>query len=228
MTKRRVSLIFRSAFRQLPKMLRRVFGSSCRDCKKSHLEVERKFKISAEEFRALSARLLSQGFQLTGQVFMTDTFLPVLTEGDMMRLRVETMNDITKTILTRKKWVVVGGEREREETEKVTNDLAAGCLLELGERLAAGPLPSFSKDRDLYSRLAEDEHHKIVVALDTAEGLGEYSGHYMEIELLVPVDGDVAAARQQITSLAASLLGEERAFEQMSYQDMLKRSTITR
>jgi adenylate cyclase class IV len=224
MSNRRVSLVFRSAFRRLPKMLRRVFGRRCRDCKKTHLEVERKFKISSEEFRALSARLLSQGFQLTGQVFMTDTFLPVQVEGDMMRIRVETMNDITKTILTRKQWVTVGGERERQETERDTNDLAAGCLLELGERLAGGPLPSFSKDRDMYSRLAEDEHHQIVVALDTAEGLGEYSGHYMEIELLVPVDGDVQAARQQIASLAASLLGEERAFEQMSYQDMLKRS----
>lgn len=228
MTKRRVSLVFRSAFRQLPKILRRVFGSSCRDCKKSHLEVERKFKISDSEFRALSARLLSQGFQLTGQVFMTDTFLPVLTEGDMMRLRVETMNDKTKTVLTRKSWVVVNGDREREETEKETSELAAGCLLELGERLAGGPLPSFSKDRDLYSRLAEDEHHNIVVTLDTAEGLGEYSGHYMEIELLVPVDGDVQAARQQIATLAASLLGEERAFEQLSYQEMLKRSSAAR
>ncbi len=228
MTKRRVSLVFRSAFRQLPKILRRVFGSSCRDCKKSHLEVERKFKISDTEFRALSARLLSQGFQLTGQVFMTDTFLPVQTEGDMMRLRVETMNDITKTILTRKKWVDVGGEREREETEKETSELAAGCLLELGERLSGSPLPSFSKDRDMYSRLAEDEHHKIVVALDTAEGLGEYSGHYMEIELLVPVGGDVQSARQQIASLASSLLGEERPFEQLSYQEMLKRSSVAR
>lgn len=225
MSKRRVSLVFRTAFRRLPKMLRRVFGRSCRDCKKTHLEVERKFKISAEEFRALSARLLSQGFQLNGQVFMTDTFLPVQVEGDMMRIRVETMNDITKTILTRKQWVTVGGERERQETERETNELAAGCLLELGERLAGAPLPSFSKDRDMYSRLAEDEHHQIVVALDTAEGLGDYSGHYMEIELLVPVDGDVQAARQQIATLAASLLGEERAFEQLSYQDMLKRST---
>lgn len=224
MSKRRVSLVFRSAFRQLPKMLRRAFGRKCGDCKKTHLEVERKFKISAEEFRALSARLLSQGFQLTGQVFMTDTFLPVQTEGDMMRIRVETMNDITKTILTRKQWVTVGGERERQETERETNDLASGCLLELGERLTGGPLPSFSKDRDMYSRLAEDEHHKIVVALDTAEGLGEYSGHYMEIELLVPVDGDVQAARRQIATLAASLLGEERPFEQLSYQEMLKRS----
>ncbi len=225
MSKRRVSLVFRTAFRRLPKMLRRVFGRSCRDCKKTHLEVERKFRISAEEFRALSARLLSQGFQLTGQVFMTDTFLPVQVEGDMMRIRVETMNDITKTILTRKQWVTVGGERERQETERETNELSAGCLLELGERLAGAPLLSFSKDRDMYSRLAEDEHHQIVVALDTAEGLGDYSGHYMEIELLVPVDGDVQAARQQIATLAASLLGEEREFEQLSYQDMLKRST---
>ena len=226
MTKRRVSLVFRSAFRQLPKILRRVFGSNCQDCKKSHLEVERKFAISKEEFRALPARLLASGFQLTGQVFMTDTFLPVITEGDMMRIRVETMNDKTKQVLTRKKWVVVGGDREREETEKETSELAAGCLLELGERFAGGPLPSFSKDRDLYSRLAEDDHHNIVVALDTADGLGDYSGHYMEIELLVPVNGDVQAARQQIGSLASSLLGDERAFVQLSYQEMLKRSTL--
>lgn len=225
MSKRRFSLVFRSAFRQLPNLLRRAFGPKCRDCKKTHLEVERKFQISKEEFRALPARLLALGFQATGQVFMTDTFLPVSKEGDMMRLRVETMNDITKQILTRKKWVEIRGEREREEEEKVTSELAAGCLLELGERLAGSPLPSFSKDRDLYSRLAEDEHHKIVVSLDTAEGLGDYSGHYMEVELLVPVDGDVTAARLQITSLASSLLGEERAFVQMSYQDMLKRST---
>jgi adenylate cyclase class IV len=226
MSKRRISLVFRSAFRQLPKILRRVFGSNCRDCQKSHLEVERKFAISKEEFRALPARLIEQGFQLTGQVFMTDTFLPVLTEGDMMRIRVETMNDKTKQVLTRKKWVVIGGEREREETEKETTELAAGCLLELGERLVGGPLPSFSKDRDLYSRLAEDEHHNIVVTLDTAEGLGEYSGHYMEVELLVPVNGDVQAARLQIATIASGLLGDDRACVQMSYQDMLKRSTV--
>ncbi len=226
MSKRRVSLVFRSAFRQLPKILRRVFGGNCRECEKTHLEIERKFAISKEEFRALPARLLSAGFQLTGQVFMTDTFLPVITEGDMMRIRVETMNDRTKHILTRKTWVEVGGDREREETEKETNELAAGCLLELGERLSGGPLPSFSKDRDLYSRLAEDDHHQIVVSLDTADGLGDYSGHYMEIELLVPVNGNVQAARQQIASLASSLLGEEREFVKLSYQEMLKRSTL--
>lgn len=226
MKKRRISLVFRSAFRQLPRLLRRVIGRSCKDCKKTHLEVERKFKISDAEFRALPTRLLAQSFAFAGQVFMTDTFLPVINEGDMMRLRVETMNDRTKQILTRKEWVEADGERERQETEKETSELAAGCLLELGERLAGAPLPSFSKDRDLYSRLAEDEHHKIVVSLDTAEGLGEYSGHYMEIELLVPVGGDVQAARQQIASLACSLLGEEREFVQLSYQDMLKRSML--
>ena len=97
-------------------------------------------EFSKEEFRALPARLLALGFQATGQVFMTDTFLPVSKEGDMMRLRVETMNDITKQILTRKKWVEIRGEREREEEEKVTSELAAGCLLELGERLAGSPV----------------------------------------------------------------------------------------
>lgn len=225
MSKRRVSLVFRSAFRRLPKILRRFLGSSCRDCKKTHLEVERKFRISVDEFHALPAKLLAEGFQLSGQVFMKDTFLPVQVEGDMMRLREQTMNDATTNILTRKTWVEVGGERERQETEKETSELAAGCLLELGERLAGSALPTFSKDRDMYSRLAEDDHHQIVVSLDTAEGLGDYSGHYMEIELLVPVDGDVKSARTQIASLASGLLGEERQFEKMSYQDMLKRST---
>lgn len=223
---RRYSLVLRKALRRiLPRSLRHALGGDCTGCKKSHFEVERKFRISKEEFQALRARLLTNGFQLTGQVFMTDTFLPVLAEGDMMRIRVETMNDHTKYILTRKKWVNVADGREREEIEEEINDLARGCLLELGERISASLL-SFSKDRDLYSRLAADEHHKIVVSLDTAEGLGEYSGHYMEIELLVPAGGDVQSARQQIAQLAATLLGDERENVPLSYQEMLRRSLL--
>src|SRR4030095_7504849 len=64
-----------------------------------------------------------------------------------------------------------------------------------------------------------------VVSIDSVEGLGQYSGLYLEVEVLVPLGEDVNPARQVIVSLAADLLGEEREQVKQSYMDMLKLSS---
>lgn len=191
---------------------------------KAHFEVERKFAISDAEFKSLPATLRSRGFRPAGQAFMVDTFIPAAVEGDMIRLREETMNDKTHTVLTLKRWVQVAGNKEREETpDEVLSDVVRDCLIEVGTRLKGGDLSHFSKDRDHFESLTEDGR-KVVVTLDTTHGLGQYDGHYMEIELLVPVGGDVVAARQYIQDLAKDLLGDEREFVKLSYMEMLKRT----
>jgi predicted adenylyl cyclase CyaB len=202
------------------KSLRRVNAS-----KVAHLEVERKFALSNAQAHKLPAQISLLGFQHMGQVIMKDTFLPVLTEGDMMRVRDETTNETTCCILTRKSWVVIDGERERKELEESVDNIARGCLLELGERLNGSPLLSFTKARDFYHCLSDPQFKNVVVTIDNVEGLGQYSGFYMEIELLVPIGGDVQSARQRINQIATTLLGKESECVQLSYQDMLKRAT---
>jgi len=222
MSRRSFGLVLKTAMLRGLKALRRSHES---ESKKAHLEVERKFALSDLEARNLPVQLSHLGFQHTDLVFMTDTFLPVTVEGDMMRIRDETINEITDCILTRKSWVEIDGERERKESEEGVDQMTRGCLLELGERLNGGPLLSFTKERDFYTCLSDPQFKNVVVTIDSVKGLGQYSGFYMEIELLVPVGGDVQSARQRINQIATTVLGKERDCVQLSYQDMLKRAT---
>jgi adenylate cyclase class IV len=54
-------------------------------------------------------------------------------------------------------------------------------------------------------------------------GLGQFSGAYMEVEVLVPLDGDVVATKDKIYETVRELLGGERS-EARSYMEMLKQS----
>jgi adenylate cyclase class IV len=205
----------------MPRFLRRIlFG--VKSGGSSNFEVERKYSISDAERKTLPDKLLSMGYRYVGQAYMKDTFVPTLGEGDMCRVREETMNDRTKYLLTEKVWVQVGNERERKEDEEQITVRVAQLLLDLGKRLSGAELLSFSKDRDFYTRY-DDEGRKITISIDLVEGLGEYDGHYMEIEILVAQKCHVAAARKSIEQLVQDVLGETRPVAD-SYMEMLKRS----
>lgn len=191
---------------------------------KTHLEVERKFHLTGEEFLVLPERLLARHYQLDGTATMSDTFLPSAVEGDMVRLRVETMNGKTTRLITLKTWVMVGGDRERKEEEGEVGAIALAAIVFLGWLLSGFRLLGFSKTRQLYSQA---NGLAVVVSLDTVNGLGEHSGHYMEIEVLVPIGQDVQPARERIREIVRHLLDEDREFVKLSYMDMLK-STSTR
>lgn len=199
------------------------------ESKQAHLEVERKFALSQSEAGKLPAQISLLGFQYMGQVHMTDTFLPVTTDGDMMRLRdettKETTEETTRCILTRKSWVVIEGQRERKEIEANVDAIARGCLLELGERLNGAPLLSFTKERDFYECSTHSQFQDVVLTIDNVKGLGQYSGFYLEIELIVKMGGDVQTARERINQIATMLLEREPECVQLSYQDMLKRAS---
>jgi len=204
----------------MPRLLRRIlFGVTRSD---SNFEVERKYSISRAEYKALGDKLLSIKFRYVGQAYMKDTFVPVPVDGDMCRVREETMNDRTKYLLTQKTWVQVDNERERKEDEEQITERVAQLMLDLGQRLAGAKLLSFSKDRDFYTRY-DAEGRKVTISLDLVEGLGEYSGPYMEIEILVARKCHVNAARTSIEQLVQEVLGETRPVAD-SYMEMLKRS----
>lgn len=206
----------------MPGILRRVLLGATG----SQFEVERKFSLTTAERKDLPAKLLALGYRFAGQAYMVDTFVPAEVEGDMIRVRRETMNDRTKVLLTRKTWEQVGGERERKEHEEEISPLVEATLLDVGRRLKGGDLLSFSKERDFYTRTIDGR--KVTVSIDTVDGLGEYSGLYMEIELLISRKCDVKAARESIKQVLKDVLGDEREFVQMSYMEMLKRTASSR
>jgi adenylate cyclase class IV len=186
---------------------------------KTNFEVERKYRLKPEELDAVRQRLADLGFSLARNIDMTDQFLPVKVEGEMLRVRDEKIGATAHTLLTIKEWVMIGGSKERRETEGRLSPLARRFMLFLGRLVSGKALLSFSKLRLDHE---SPNHPRTVIALDTVSGLGDNSGHYAEIEVLVPEDGDVESARAQIAALARILFNEEREPVKQSYMDMLK------
>ncbi len=194
---------------------------------KSHLEVERKFRISEDEWRRLPETLRARGFEPDGQVIMTDTFLPTSNDGDMMRVRNETEAGKRRTLLTLKSWVrTADGGKERQETERSIGRFLAAVLVTVGRWLNGSHLLSFSKHRQMFATNISGQ--AVVVSIDRVSGLGEYSGCYLEVEILVPVGQDVTLAREHIYALVSELFGEARQPVELSYMEMLKRSARAR
>ncbi|MBS1996301.1 MAG: CYTH domain-containing protein [Cyanobacteria bacterium SZAS LIN-2] len=187
--------------------------------KGTNFEVERKFRLKPEELDAVKQRLADMGFSLSQRIEMTDRFLPVKVDGEMLRVRDETVAGKTHTVLTMKEWVIVSGGKERSETEGHLSPLSRAFLLFLGRLIRGRALLQFSKLRLDHT---SPGHAHVIVALDEVEGLGVNSGHYAEIEVLVPQNGDVESARAEIVSLARRLFNEEREPVKQSYMDMLK------
>ncbi|MDZ4837841.1 MAG: CYTH domain-containing protein [Candidatus Melainabacteria bacterium] len=197
-------------------------AASAKDNSQPHFEVERKYGLSKEEFDGMPGRLRALGLSKKSDATILDTFIPAEIDGDMIRVRDETSNAITVTVITLKEWVDVDGSRERKERESGPIDtISRETFLALGRRLAGTELMSFSKERATFSGYRDKR--KVTVALDLVSGLGTYSGTYLEIELIVERQEDVAEARAFVEKFAVELIGSEREFA-MSYMEMLKRS----
>src|ERR1700689_4667120 len=95
-------------------------------------------------------------------------------------------------------------------------------MLSLGRRLSNSDLLTLSKERDSHTRTRHGR--KVTVTLDHVDGLGEYNGSYMEVEIIVTNRADINSAREEIQSLVKEILGEDREPWQHSYLEMLKRS----
>lgn len=214
----------------LVRLLKRLSTTGCKEDKQPHFEVERKYRLSQDEFDTLPARLRQDGFVRAGRMIMTDTFLPAENDGELMRLRDEVSETGRSiTILTTKRWVEVAGDRERKESESEGIDSTTReCLLSLGQRLQASTgkkkereLPSYTKERTTFSGYRD--RFTVTVALDLASGLGEYSGTYLEVEVIVFSEQEVARARAFVEGFGKELLRDERQMA-ISYREMLMRS----
>ncbi|MBX9670100.1 MAG: CYTH domain-containing protein [Candidatus Obscuribacterales bacterium] len=187
-----------------------------------HFEVERKYQISEAEFEKLPHRLRALGFARSSKATIADSFVPAEKDGDMIRVRDEVSGESTKTVITLKEWEEVSGGRERKEREsEPIDDVARDCVVALGRRLKKGELMSFSKERTTYSGFRN--RRNVTVALDIASGLGQYSGTYLEIEVIVERHDEVAAARAFVEDFVVELLGSKRE-NAISYMEMLKLS----
>lgn len=190
---------------------------------KGHFEVERKFALTEDEAASIPKRLEQLGFVYAGTAVMTDFFLPTEQAGEMMRVRQEKIGaEATRSILTLKKWVTTSTGKERQEAERNVRSSVAAFWKLLGRMVAGEPLLSFSKSRKLFDGKLGDSD--AIVSVDEVNGLGSYSGCYMEIEVLVPLDGDVAVSRDHIFTMSKSILGESRQDVKQSYRDMLIKS----
>lgn len=192
----------------------------------AHMEVERKFRLTEEECSNIPQLLLTRGFSAAGEVIMTDTFLPTAVEGDMARVREECESGKRRTLLTLKTWVATAdGGKERKETEREISPLSGKLLLAAGRLAKQSALLFFSKSRNLFA--GKLDGCDTVVSIDHVDSLGEYSGRYLEIEIIVPVGAEMDSARERISKLAGELFGETREPVALSYMQMLKRSQKT-
>ena len=205
-------------------LARKLSGESSsaagKGAEKSQFEVERKYRLASSEAESLPGKLMENGFRYFRKQVMTDTFIPAEEESDMIRVRDLTEEGKSQIILTLKKWVMVEGERVRQEREVDSLDpVTRACLLSLGTRIAKGDLISFSKTRVEYQKRVDGR--VVTVALDDVEGLGANSGPYMEVEVLAKREEDVKQASAKVDETAEFLLGESREVAS-SYMEMLK------
>ena len=195
--------------------------------KKGHLEVERKFSITASESESLPLKLRELQFRPSGSVSMTDTFIPPREAGEMMRVRDEVTADSARSVFTLKSWVhTTGGGKERKESEAEVSPLLRTLAIMLARFVSPGELLSFSKDRALFE--GKISGRELVVALDRVTGLGEYSGHFLEAECIVPLGEDPSKVQEIIFELVEQLFGSRREDVKRSYLDMLKLSKQAR
>lgn len=189
---------------------------------KGHLEIERKFSLLKVSAAAVIERLKDERFYFSGSLVSTDWFIPSPVRGEMLRLRREYKDGVESYVLTVKHWVATADDgRERIEHERQIRPITFYLLLYAGKFATGFRLPTFRKSRDLYT--GELEGKRAVAAIDEATGLGEYSGPYLEIEVLAPRRSPSKAVQSAIFRLAEQVAPEAPEVQQ-SYQEMLERS----
>lgn len=190
---------------------------------KGHLEVERKFSISAQEAESLPLRLREFEFRPSGSVTMSDTFLPPKAKGEMMRVRDEMTAGSARSVFTLKSWVATkGGGKERQESECEVSPLVRTLAIVIARFAGGRELLTFSKERALFEGTLGTR--EVVVSIDRVSGLGQYSGHFLEVECIVPLGEDPTEARSEIFNFVETLFGSPREDVKRSYLEMLELS----
>lgn len=198
----------------------RAMGASA---KPNQFEIERKYRLSLAEYNTLQSLLAERGFVHACKYSLTDTFLPAKNKGELIRVRDQKGSDGTSSVLTLKSWVQVTGQREREEREVDPLDrLSRSVLIIFGRRVADQALLSYTKERQEFR--ANRDGLSVTAALDYTDQLGEFSGYYLEFEVIAHDSNDVERARAAISKLVAEFLGSEERPTAPSYKDMLERS----
>lgn len=190
---------------------------------KGHLEIERKFSITAQEAESLPLRLRELEFRPAGGVTMTDTFLPPRLKGEMMRVRDEMTAGSTRSVFTLKRWVYTkDGGKERQECESEVSSLVRTLAIMIARYASGRDLLNFSKERALFEGKLGGRN--MLISLDRASGLGKFSGHFLEIECIVPLSEEPAEARAEIFKFVETLFGSPREDVKRSYLEMLELS----
>lgn len=191
---------------------------------KGHLEVERKFSLSAAEAEQLPLRLRELEFKPLASVTMSDTFLPPKHKGEMMRVRDEMeASSPTRSLFTLKSWVrTADGGRERQESECEVSPLLRTLAILLARFASRKELLNFSKERAVFEGILGGR--TLNVSIDRVSGLGKYSGHFLEIESIVPHSEDPAQAKDEIYKFVETLFGAPREDIKRSYLEMLELS----
>jgi adenylate cyclase, class 2 len=158
-------------------------------------EVEIKFRIERSSISGLVSKLGVLGYEHAGDMHQVDAVylgaghksFATFTPGDVVA-RVRLSND--EVSLTTKRKL---GDSNNEEYEVVCSDYATAknILAALG----MNEVVEVDKTRIEYKK------DSITVTLDEVKNLG----HYVEIEILVPIGGDASAAENTIMETAASL-----------------------
>jgi hypothetical protein len=191
---------------------------------RAHIELERKLPISKSEYASLPAKLKRIGFKLSATSVIIDMLLPS-ESGDTHRIRREQFLYgpdpqvmFFETLKTHPQ-KPDGGHIRLEEEEERTAAEAELIIAEAVHKMRK-PMPSYSKLRRTfvgdYKALGPT-----TVALDIAQGLCRYSGHYMEIEKILSRRSTlIVKTESRIIRLSQRLLGEHREAA-MSYRKML-------
>ncbi len=197
----------------------------------AHLETEKGYGISKAESRLLRRELQAMGFAFLKKSLITDFVIP--TRGETTRrMRIENIKKAADgakgiyCIRCFKNHPIKGkrGKHVRMEDEKnVKPRKALTFILTMIGELGA-PIPYYSKKRRLYRGVYEG--YEMTISLDHAKGIGKFSGYYMEIETILPLDSKeekVAEVIAIIEKLARVLLGERRKAK-ISYRKMLMKT----
>lgn len=191
-----------------------------------HYEIERGFCLSRHQWRNLRRNAARRGFMFSRKLAITDFVVPS-TGRSTHRLRVERTLKAAdgkcgvKVMRCTKSHPIKGeiGEHIRHEKEPEVNLKAALKFLTRSVDKHEAKIPRYSKIRTefTYSYAGFD----MTISFDRALGLGRYSGHYLEIETILPNNSPrISNALAVIGNLAHLLLGK-RVRGKISYRKML-------
>jgi hypothetical protein len=191
-----------------------------------HYEIERGFCLSRHQWRNLRRSVAQRGLKFSRKLEITDFVVPS-TGRSTNRLRVERTVAAAdgkcgvKLLRCTKSHPIRGaiGEHIRHEKEPEVKLSAALKFVTRAVDKHEAAVPRYSKTRTefTYTYAGFD----MTVSFDRAVGLGRYSGHYLEIETILPDNSTrISEALAAIGNLAVLLLGK-KVKDKISYRKML-------